>query len=103
MMRTATSGTGNGTGNGMGDRGREDTLQLVRDNVRKTLSRSPSFRALPPDQQRQVAHDTVKVARFMADAGGETAGLPMTAIISNPAMALAAPARPFAPPARPNP
>ena len=102
MMRTATSGIGNGTGNGTGDRGREDTLQLVRDNVRKTLSRSPSFRALPPDQQRQVAHDTVKVARFMADAGGETAGLPMTAIISNPAMALAAPARPFAPPARPN-
>lgn len=92
---------------------RDDTLQVVRDNVRKTLSEAASFRALPPDQQRQVAHDTVKVARFIADAGGETAGLPMSAFISNPAaqnldvqnlgaQPLSAPARPFAPPPRPN-
>lgn len=121
MMRTAFSGTGNGArdngrsalppaarSNGAGPAARpaatdrEDTLQLVRDNVRRTLSRAASFRALPPDQQRQVAHDTVKVARFIADAGGETAGVPMTAIFNNPANALAAPARPFAPPTRPN-
>jgi hypothetical protein len=110
-MRTAYSGSG-GAGAGLARSyraepraapapDREDTLQLVRDNVRKMLSRAPSFRALPPEKQRQVAHDTVKVARFIADAGGETAGLPMTAIISNPAAALAAPARPFAPPAAP--
>lgn len=78
---------------------RDETLQVVRDNVRRTLLAAPSFRALPPERQRQVAHDTVKVGRFIADAGGETAGLPMTAIITNPAAA--APARPFAPPAAP--
>lgn len=83
---------------------RDDTLQLVRDNVRATLSEAASFRAMAPERQRQVAHDTVKVARFIADAGGETAGLPMTAFINNPAAGgpaarpFAAPARPFAPP-----
>jgi hypothetical protein len=81
---------------------RDETLEIVRDNVRRTLSAAPSFRAMPPERQRKVAHDTVKVARFIADAGGETAGLPMTAIISNPAAA-AAPSRPFAPPAVPRP
>lgn len=79
--------------------GRDETLDLVRANVRRILTAAPSFRALPPETQRTLAHDTVKVARFIADAGGETAGMPMTAIISNPAAATAAaaPARPFAP------
>lgn len=83
---------------------RDDTLRIVRDNVRAMLLSSPSFRALPPERQREVAHDTVKVARFIADAGGATAGVPMTALIANPAAARAAgltPARPFAPPAAP--
>ncbi len=76
-----------------------DTLQIVRDNVRAMLTKSASFRALPPDQQRQVAHDTVKVARFISDAGGDTAGVPMMAMINNPAATLGATrrlARPFA-------
>lgn len=72
------------------------TLQIVRDNVRNMLMSAPSFRALSPERQRQVAHDTVTVARFIADAGGETAGVPLTAIITNPAARpMAAPARPF--------
>lgn len=80
----------------------DDTLGLVRGNVRDMLLSSPSFRALPPEKQREVAYNTVKVARFIADAGGETAGVPMTAIINNPAARpLSAPARPFAPPAAP--
>ena len=77
----------------------DDTLALVRGNVRDMLLSSPAFRALPAEKQREVAHNTVKVARFIADAGGETAGVPMTAVITNPAARpLAAPARPFAPP-----
>src|SRR5688572_29309720 len=96
-----------GAGNAAGSAGRppdpvrDDTLQLVRANVRELLMRAPSFRALSPEKQRQVAHDTVTVARFIADAGGETAGVPLTAIITNPAaVQQSAPARPFAPPAQ---
>lgn len=80
-----------------------DTLQIVRDNVRGMLTKSPAFRSLSADKQRQVAHDTVKVARFIADAGGETAGVPMFAAINNPAAAMSAPARPLAPPPPPPP
>lgn len=87
---------------------RDDTLQIVRDNVRRLLLRSSAFRALPPEKQREVAYNTVTVARFMADAGGETAGIPMVATINNPAAAVpaarpasATPARPLAPPGRP--
>jgi hypothetical protein len=82
-----------------------DTLQIVRDNVRAMLTKSASFRALPAHQQRQVAHDTVKVARFISDAGGDTAGVPMMAIVNNPAASFGAGgrlARPFADPAVPN-
>jgi hypothetical protein len=79
-----------------------DTLQIVRDNVRAMLTKSASFRSLPAEKQRQVAHDTVKVARFISDAGGDTAGVPMLAMINNPAASLSARpsrsrlARPFA-------
>ena len=83
---------------------RDETLRIVRDNVRAMLLSSPAFRAQTPEAQRQIAHDTVTVARFIADAGGATAGVPLTAVITNPAAARtarAAPARPFAPPAAP--
>jgi hypothetical protein len=60
----------------------EETLPLVRDSVRRVLTRSSAFRALPPDQRRNLAHDMVKVARYMIDAGGETAGVPMTARVA---------------------
>jgi len=77
----------------------DDTLAIVRDRVRGLLSRSAAFRALPQEAQKQVAHDTVKVARFIADAGGETHGLPMTAFINNPAAvrAMSGPAPPPVP------
>ena len=83
---------------------RDETLRIVRDNVRAMLLSSPAFRAQTPEAQRQIAHDTVTVARFIADAGGVTAGVPLTAVITNPAAARtarAALARPFAPPAPP--
>ena len=59
----------------------EQTLPLVRDSVRRVLTRSESFRALPPEQRRKLANDMVKVARYIVDAGGETAGIPVQAAI----------------------
>ncbi|GAA3876822.1 hypothetical protein [Celeribacter arenosi] len=74
------------------------TLDLVRANVQRVLTRSPSFNALPLATQQQVARDTVKCARYITDAGGETAGTPFAAIINNPAaQQMSAPARQFAP------
>lgn len=64
---------------------RDETLGLVRQNVRNLLTRSAAFRALPPAKQQEVARDTVKVARFLTDANGQTAGLPMAVMIDNPA------------------
>lgn len=46
------------------------TLPIVRRNVRALLESSPSFRALPRDKQNRIAHDTVRVAAYMADPGG---------------------------------
>ena len=54
-----------------------ETLPLVRESVRNVLTRSPAFRALSAPHRQQLAHDMVKVARYMIDAGGETAGVPM--------------------------
>lgn len=42
-------------------------VRAVRAKVRDLLERSPSFRSLPPDQRRQVAHDTVRVASYLVD------------------------------------
>jgi hypothetical protein len=39
----------------------------VRQAVRRLLERSPAFRALPPDERRQLAHDTVRVASYLVD------------------------------------
>jgi hypothetical protein len=60
----------------------DGTLPLVRESVRKVLTRSSAFAALPPDERRQLAHDMVKVARYIVDAGGETAGVPMQARVA---------------------
>lgn len=46
-----------------------DPLATVRPAVRALLERSESFRALPPDQQRQLAGDMVKVGLALANAG----------------------------------
>ena len=45
-------------------------LAIVRRRVRSLLESSPSFRALPPARRQQVAHDTVRVAAYMADPDG---------------------------------
>jgi hypothetical protein len=43
---------------------------VVRNAVRKLLQSSPSYRELPPDKQRQIAHSTTRVASYMADPHG---------------------------------
>ena len=45
-------------------------LPIVRSSVRRLLESSPGFRALPPDEQRRIARDTVRVAAYMADPDG---------------------------------
>jgi hypothetical protein len=60
----------------------DPALAPVRAAVRKVLLRTPAFRTLPKAQQRSLAHDMVKVAGFIVDGGGETAGVPMSAIVS---------------------
>jgi len=45
-------------------------LPIVRRRVRGLLESSPSFRALPPAKRNRIAHDTVRVATYMADPGG---------------------------------
>jgi hypothetical protein len=57
------------------------TLPLVRASVKSVLERSPAFRALPREQRLAMAQNMVKVARYIVDAGGETAGTPMTATV----------------------
>ncbi len=39
----------------------------ARQAVRQLLGRSPAFRALPADERRQIAHDTVRVASYLSD------------------------------------
>ena len=48
----------------------DDTLAIVRPQVRQLLERSPGFRALPPEQQRDMARTMVRVASYMANPHG---------------------------------
>jgi len=57
------------------------TLDVVRPHVRRMLQASPGYRALPPDQQLEIARDMVRVASYMANpddlARQELAGRPV--------------------------
>jgi tetratricopeptide (TPR) repeat protein len=46
------------------------TLAAVRPQVRQLLERSPSFRALPKDEQRGIARTMVRVASYMSNPQG---------------------------------
>ncbi len=70
-----------------------ETLDVVRSKVKSLLTSSPAFRALPKARQQQIAHDTVKAATYMADAGGVNSKTPMSAVIENPAQGQLAVAR----------
>ena len=43
------------------------TLDQTRSRVREMLTRSRAFLALPPEERRKVAHDTVNVFHFLGD------------------------------------
>jgi hypothetical protein len=60
-------------------RNTDDTLPLVRSGVKRILTRSQAFCALPKEERAQLAHDMVKIARYVVDAGGETRDVPMAA------------------------
>src|SRR5262245_53654009 len=40
-------------------------LPLVRDRVRRALTASAAFRALPPDAQKSLAHDSVRAMHYI--------------------------------------
>ncbi|MEP6818634.1 MAG: hypothetical protein ABJA18_03815 [bacterium] len=44
---------------------KRNNLTLVRAQVKALLTSSPAFQSLPPDQRKQIAHDMVKVAKYL--------------------------------------
>jgi hypothetical protein len=47
-----------------------ETVGLVRRAVRDLLSKSEAFRALPPEQQREIAYHTVQLGSYLAQPEG---------------------------------
>lgn len=45
----------------------DETLRTVRPHVRQLLQSSPGFRALPPDQQLEIARNMVRVAAYLSN------------------------------------
>jgi hypothetical protein len=45
---------------------RQQTLDLARQKVRGMLSQSAAFRAMPTEQQREIARHTVEIANYLA-------------------------------------
>ena len=43
----------------------KDTLELARKGVRDMLLKSEAFRVLPPEQQREIAKNTVEIVNFV--------------------------------------
>lgn len=54
---------------------KQSKSQVIRVQVRALLQRSAGYEALPADQQKILARDTVCVARFLSDGGGLTTEL----------------------------
>jgi hypothetical protein len=57
-------------------------LPEVRARVQQILTRSPAFRALPPERRRDLAHDMVKVADYIVQGGGATRDTPRAAVFA---------------------
>jgi len=60
----------------------DPTLQLVRDRVRALLLSTPSYQALADDDRKALANRMVKIGRYIVDAGGQNAGVPMKALVA---------------------
>jgi len=67
----------------------EDTLRLVRPEVRKILQASPGFARLSEPEKKDIASTMVRVAAYMANPDGLTAQELATAAPSKPALARA--------------
>src|SRR4051812_44251350 len=71
---------------GVAPRVSTETLALSRGQVRDLLSKSQAFRALSPDQQRQIAKDTVDIVTYLAEPDGVRAtALPTAQAMADPA------------------
>ncbi|MES2019308.1 MAG: hypothetical protein V4484_22685 [Pseudomonadota bacterium] len=53
-----------------------EAIDAVRPQVRKLLTDIPAFHALPPDEQRALAANMVKVMSYISDPNGVTSTLP---------------------------
>jgi hypothetical protein len=60
------------------------SVSVARSTVRKLLESSPGYRALPPDKRRDIAHNTVRVASYMADPHGLLSKKPRVAAARAP-------------------
>jgi hypothetical protein len=60
------------------------TFDLVRQQVRDKLTQSQAFRQLPPETQRQLAHDMVKVAGYIVS-GEDGQNVPAAAALAGDA------------------
>jgi hypothetical protein len=57
------------------------TLPAARTQVRHILESTPAYRSLPPDQQKDMAHNMTKVASFIAG-GNQGDNTPNTAVFT---------------------
>jgi hypothetical protein len=60
------------------------SVSVVRSTVRKLLESSPAYRVLPPDKRRDIGHNTVRVASYMADPNGLLSEKPRLATARTP-------------------
>jgi hypothetical protein len=60
------------------------SVSVVRNTVGKLLESSPAYRALPPDERRDIAHNTVRVASYIADPNGLLSKKPRVATTRAP-------------------
>ncbi|HEY5722405.1 MAG TPA: hypothetical protein VIT45_08790 [Allosphingosinicella sp.] len=49
---------------------RQDAIASVRPQVREMLTRIPAFSGLEPEEQREMAHNMVKILAYLSDPGG---------------------------------
>src|SRR5438067_7662408 len=72
-----------------------ETMALVRENIRDLLQSSAAFQSLPADKRQQIAHDTVKIAAYLAEPDGIKANK-LAALQATPTSTVQKPADPYA-------
>lgn len=64
----------------------DDVLQIARQEVRRLLTSAPAFRQLSTDARKELAHDMVKIASYIAG-GSRGQSTPSSAVIAREATA----------------